>query len=249
MMRLHLHYEECITEEGKTFPTFVKPEAVDKWVKYLTSTFRNFSDEPEYAKNTFSKLYRNLGYRLQFIEIIAGLIIHHYEQSSKSKGSTLHSVIEQMFIQQFCMYCDSFFEGLGAYLFKINQFKHAPKVTRLEECSVALKEVKEDKWIKALKDCLDGKKSLGNRKPAFGERLRSNNVIRDLIHMDRKIELDFTSINFEHFKTAFESLQEVLLAADNNNEKPESILTEHFIFEPQEKSKAIDLTDLLKTQF
>ncbi len=186
-LRLHAHYPGSIKDSALKKP-FVTPNVVGKFENYLDLILEEWSESEKERKT----LKKNLGYTLQWLEFSSALLLEHYERIRDRKESSLQSSVEAMMTLQFCVFTHGVLEGIGSYLFRLNQSKN-PKRTNFRKWDI---NVGCGDWKDTIKKAVYPSKDNGREDRKFlGQKIQQIIDLRDKIHLDRVR----TTTHFEDF--------------------------------------------------
>lgn len=189
-----------VLDESQLF--FSCPSIIDKWRSFFCqSRTLPLLDESICQERAvyLDKWRRGLIHRLQYLETLAGLLLGDCE----FQKTLLHETNKYLFIHTFYVFTDSFLEGLGSYLYRCNEYALRQNIRPVD------KRIKESIWFDALAKYLNGD---GDKqaKISIQREIEFINDVRDLIHMDRKTELDFMKLSYGEFYFALMFLSNVL---------------------------------------
>ncbi len=144
-----------------------------------------------------SYFYSNAKHIIVGLEMKAGLIIPH--QESRSTGSVLFEPYFQIMSFEFCVGVFSLFEGLGSFIYLVNNGKNGSEGER----------VITNNWISAIVNTYDG-----DGEKDLESKLKLVKSVRDKMHQDKlgiREDIDWHSFDYDRaFKPALEAVQIIL---------------------------------------
>ncbi len=228
-LRLHAHYPTSINKSGLSRP-FVTHNLIRTFERYLDLILEEWSESDKERKI----LRKNLGYTLQWLEFSSALLLEHYERVRDKKESSLQSTVESMMTLQFCVFTHGVLEGIGSYLFRLNQNKN-PRIARHRKWDV---NVKCGDWKDEIKKAVYPSKSEARK--SLAEDIQKIIDLRDRVHLDTiRPKTHFEDFGLNCFVLCHKTLKLVLeqLSQKKINSSP--------LFEDVEKS----LADLISGAF
>jgi hypothetical protein len=215
-LRLHVHFPESILEEVSRNSPFVIPTLIGDWEIYLNKIMEKWEE----CQSQRYALKKNLGYSLQWLEFSSALLLEHYERMGNKKKPSLHSIVETMMVLQFCTFTHAVLEGIGSYIFRVNQKNNKNPENPNPLCYKSWENaINVGEWRDAIKKKIYPKKIEEKEvRNALSIDIQSIISLRNEIHLDTvsSKKTHYEKFGYSCFKLCHQTLKTTLMGLSNS---------------------------------